>query len=218
MVTDDKRIDLDDPSRLRTRHTLLFRLRDWQDQSTWNEFYGLYHDYVFRYARGAGLSHHETEDLIQDVFQKVAERIADFEVRERRGSFRRWLGQQVKWRITDKFRERQRNPLPLAELGNTDRADDEPHVSVDNWAEQDTADERWESDWQAQLLETALERLSQQASPAHLQIFLLHFKQEWSQVRIAKEMGVSMASVYAITSRLRKRLKKEVAALREQLC
>ena len=205
-------------SPLRTRHTLLFRLRDWEDKATWQEFYGMYHDYVYRHARGAGLTHHETEDLIHEVFQKVAEKIGEFEAREQRGSFRRWLGNQVRWRIVDKIRERKRVPgvggdssPPFA--GGTSTGT----PLLGRLPAENDDDERWERDWQQQLLDTAMGRLARQVSPEHLQVFQLHQQKGWSLVKISRELGVGLASAYAINSRLKKRLKAEVENLRDHV-
>ena len=204
-------------SPLRTRSSLLFRLRDWRDTETWREFYGLYRDYVYRHARGAGLSHHEAEDLVHDVFQRVAEKIGEFESREQRGSFRRWLGNQTRWRMIDKLRERQRVPgiggdssPPFAgELTGT--------APINRLPAEPEEDARWERDWQAQLLDTAMARLGRKTSPMHLQVFQLHRQRGWSLVKISRELGLGLASVYAINSRLTKRLKLEIDTLREHL-
>ncbi|MCF3651368.1 RNA polymerase sigma factor [Synoicihabitans lomoniglobus] len=209
-------------SPLRTRGSLLFRLRDWRDMATWREFYGLYRNYVYRVARGAGLTHHEAEDLIHDVFQRVAEKIGDFEHREQRGSFRRWLGNQTRWRIADKLRERRRVPgiggdsSPPFSGGDgatstgTPLLDRIPAAGINE-------DEHWDREWQKQLLESAMTRLGRKVSPQHLQVFQLHRERGWSLVKVSRELGVGLASVYAINSRLTKQLKAEVARLRTHI-
>ncbi len=202
---------------MRTRPTLLFRLRDWKDQATWQEFYALYENYVMRFARGAGLSHHEAEDLVQDVFVRVADRIEQYETREQRGSFRRWLGNLVRWRIADLKRKQRRRPgeshansaAPFDELA------DAPPPEL--WTGDPAEEQRWETEWQAQVMEAAMARLARTVSPEHLQVFQLRHKQGWSLIKISRELGVSVANAYAINSRLTKRLKAEVARLSEDL-
>lgn len=205
-------------SPLRTRSSLLFRLRDWRDEGTWREFYALYRDYVYRHARGAGLTHHEAEDLTHEVFLRVAEKIGDYESREQRGSFRRWLGNQTRWRLIDKLRERQRvpglggdsTPPPGEDAGTAT-------VPINRLPDEVREEARWERDWQEQLVATALARLALKVSPPHLQVFQLHRQRGWSLVRISRELGLGLASVYAINSRLTKRLKAEVDALARHL-
>lgn len=205
------------PSALRTRHTLLFRLRDWEDKSTWREFYGMYHDYVYRFARGAGLTHHEAEDIIHDVFQNVAAKIGEYEAREQRGSFRRWLGNQTRWRVMDKLRERRKVPGIGGDSSPPFDRDGDQTPLLDRLPAEDDEEDRWERDWQQQLLDTAMARLATRVSPQHLQVFQLHRKKGWSLVRVSRELGVGLASVYAINSRLTKKLKAEVDLLREHV-
>ena len=206
-----------DFSALRTRHTLLFRLQDWEDKSTWREFYGMYHDYIYRVARSSGLTHHEAEDILHEVFQNVANRIGDFEAREQRGSFRRWLGNQTRWRIMDKLRERRRIPGIGGDSSPVQADDSNATAPLHRIPAEDEVEARWESDWQKQLLDTAMARLARKVSPQHLQVFQLHREKGWSLVRISRELGLGLASAYAINSRLTKRLKNEVNQLREHL-
>ena len=77
-----------EPSPL-TRASLLLRLRDWEDDISWGEFYRLYYKLIYRYSRRSGLNHSETEEVAQDVFHCVAESIANFSPQPNRGSFRR---------------------------------------------------------------------------------------------------------------------------------
>ena len=93
---------------VRTRPSLLFRLRDWQDAASWEEFYRLYHKLVFSLAQRSGLTRVEAEDVTQDVFKRVAETIHEFESNPERGSFRAWLMNLTRWRVTDQFRKRDR--------------------------------------------------------------------------------------------------------------
>ncbi|WP_221031667.1 RNA polymerase sigma factor [Actomonas aquatica] len=204
-------------SALRTRPTLLFRLRDWRDQATWREFYALYERYVYRYARGAGLNHHEAEDLVQDVFAKVADRIGDFESREQRGSFRRWLGNLVRWRIVDLRRRQQRRPGESHSVSAApfDEMADAPPAEM--WEGDSAEAERWETEWQQRVVDVAMSRLSRQVSPEHLQVFQLRHQKGWSLIRISRELGVGLANAYAINSRLTKRLKTEVERLSTEL-
>src|SRR4051812_4784950 len=99
-------LTFESPRSLVTRASLLFRIRDWQDEASWEEFYRLYRKLVYSLGRRAGLSHDEGEDVVQDVFKRVAETIGAFEAKPRRGSFRTWLMTLTRWRIADKFRDR----------------------------------------------------------------------------------------------------------------
>lgn len=205
-----------EPSSLRTRASLLFRIRDWGDQKSWGEFDQLYRRYVFKQALRAGLTTEEAEDLVQDVFKRVAETIHQFEARSDRGSFRRWLVTLVRWRITDKFRERNRPGWQT----RTSTLDDEETSTIDRIPDinaQNEVDATEEEEWQKHILDAAFERISRKAKAKQFQVFELYARQGWSVLKISQELGINIASVYVINHRLTKQLKAEVSALKSEL-
>lgn len=198
-------------SSLLTRPTLLFRLRNWGDHSSWEEFHRLYRRFIHGLATRSGLTHTEADDVVQDVLKNVAERIHDYETRENRGAFRRWLMNQTRWRITDKFRQRDRAAVKSA-FGREDRDDLDP---LENLPEESPAGDYWELEWQRHVLDTAMERLARRAPAKHYQAFELYARQGWSVRRISTDLGINAATVYLIAHRLTKQLRQEVERLRE---
>src|SRR5688572_25647173 len=93
-------------SSIETRSSLLYRIRTVDDQAAWHEFAQTYNGLVRRLALGAQLTHHEAEEVIQDVLISVARHIRTFEYNRRRCSFKHWLSRIVRWRITDQNRKR----------------------------------------------------------------------------------------------------------------
>jgi RNA polymerase sigma-70 factor (ECF subfamily) len=199
-------------SSLHTRSSLLFKLRDWEDRKSWEEFYGLYRKQVYGFARRTGLTHEEAEEVTQDVFVRVGKTIQDFESNPQRGSFRGWLMNLTRWRATDKFRSRPRaGGLPRSEQSDdrTSTVERIPDPLQDN--------DIWEKEWQNTVLDAAMERLSHHVQAKHYQVFELHVRQHWSVMRVSRELGINPASIYLITHRLTKQLKAEVAKLEAKL-
>lgn len=204
---------LENPRSLLTRASLLFRLRDWDDSNSWEEFYRLYRKLVYGLARRSGLSHAEAEDVVQDVFKRVAETIQNFETKPQRGSFRAWLMNLTRWRIADKFRAR-----PPGAPHETRRDDGTGTGTLERLPDPNANDDAaWETEWQNNLLEVALARLARRAPAKHFQAFELYARQHWPVLRVARELGLNPASVYLINHRLTKQLKAEVARLQTQL-
>lgn len=201
-------------STLRTRPSLLFRLRDWDDSASWEEFYRLYRRLVYGLAKGSGLSHDEAEDVSQDVFKRVAETIHDFEARPKRGSFRAWLMNLTRWRITDKIRARSEAERQVP--NNRDAGDDRT-LTIERIPDADSPDEAWEGEWRRHLSDAAFARIARRAKAKHFQIFDLYCRQQWPVRRISRELGVNSAAVYLINHRLAKQLKVEITKLRKQL-
>jgi RNA polymerase sigma factor (sigma-70 family) len=209
---------MDEPhSSLHTRPTLLFRLRDWEDKASWDEFYRLYRNFVYGLARRGGLTHVEAEEVAQEVFVRVAETIGNFESDPNRGTFRGWLAQLTRWRITDKFRARPRDAAGFASRRNDDMAD--ATRTIERIADDKTSslDAASETEWQKHVLDAALGRLARRVPAKHFQAFDFYSRQGWPVMRVARELGINPAAVYLISHRLTKQLKTEVETLRASL-
>ena len=199
---------------LLTRPSLLFRVREWNDSASWEEFHRLYRRLIYGRARRSGLSHADAEDVAQDVFKRVAETIRDFDTNPERGAFRGWLMKLTHWRIADKFKSRREfHPPTLDPYDSAGAATSLVETLPAPPAEED----EWDREWQQHLLAAASERLARQVKPRHFQVFDLYVLQQWPLLRVTKELRVSPASVYVIGHRLKKQLKAEVEKLQKQL-
>jgi RNA polymerase sigma-70 factor (ECF subfamily) len=205
----------DPGSSLRTRPTLLLRVRNWEDRASWEELHRLYQRLVYGRARRAGLSHADAEDVAQEVFKRVAETIKDFNLNPDRGSFRGWLMKLTSWRIADKFESRGRLP---ARSPPTSHDAASAHTATIERLPAPVADEdEWDREWQLHLLAAAIDRVASRVKPRHFQVFELYVRQKWPVLRVATELGVNPATVYVISHRLTRQLKAEVEKLKEQV-
>ena len=201
-------------SSLRTRRSLLVRLSNTGDSVGWSEFYGLYRKLVYGLCRRSNLSNEEAEVVTQDVFARVASTIGTFESDPKRGSFRGWLMNLTRWRITDKFRER-----PKAVASHSRRNSDDPDrtSTIDRIPDDLGHGADWDADWQETVLAAAMERVAKSTKPKHFQVLDLYRRQNWSVLRISSELKMNAASVYTIKRRLTAQLKEEVDRLRTQI-
>ena len=74
-----------------TRRSLLSRLKNWEDQESWNDFSRIYRQLVYGVARQAGLNDAEADDVVQETFLAVAKKIREFKYDPAIGSFKSWL-------------------------------------------------------------------------------------------------------------------------------
>lgn len=206
----------DPGSTLRTRPSLLFRVREWQDGASWEEFHRLYRRLVYGRARRAGLDHADAEDVAQDVFKRVAETIADFDTSPERGSFRGWLMQLTQWRIADKFESKGRLPTTRSTPTPAD-ATARGTGTIERVPAPVADEDEWDREWLQHVLSMALERLARQVKPRHFQVFELYVRQGWPVLKVSAELKINPASVYVIGHRLTKQLKTEAAKLQAQL-
>src|SRR6266571_7039166 len=101
-----------------TRHSLLLRLKQWDDTAGWREFFETYWELIYNVARKAGLTDAEAQDVVQETVIAVARKIGEFKADPRRGPFKSWLLGQARWRIGDQFRARKREARAFGESPN----------------------------------------------------------------------------------------------------
>jgi RNA polymerase sigma factor (sigma-70 family) len=74
-----------------TRQTLLERIRDKHDESSWEDFVYYYRQYIYVVIRSMNLNHHDAEEIVQLVLLKVWDKLPDFQYDAEKGRFRGWL-------------------------------------------------------------------------------------------------------------------------------
>src|SRR5215831_14191636 len=89
-----------------TRTTLIQRLKDWQDQSSWKDFFDTYWKLIYGVARKGGLTETEAQDVVQETMICVARQMPTFKYDRSIGSFKAWLLNTTRWRIIDQLRKR----------------------------------------------------------------------------------------------------------------
>jgi hypothetical protein len=53
-----------------TRATLIEKLKNWENQTSWREFFDTYWQLIYCVARKAGLTNVEAQDVVQETRQK----------------------------------------------------------------------------------------------------------------------------------------------------
>lgn len=194
-----------------TRQSLLTRLKNWDDQEGWQEFFNTYWRLLYGVARKAGLNDAEAQDVVQLTVIEVAERMKkrEFKYDPARGSFKAWLLTQTKWRISDVFRNRQR----IAERHPALAHKTELMETVADAAAAEHFAEHWDAEWENNLMYAALERVKPRVSARNFQIYQLHIMKQWPLEKVAETLGVSRAQVHLVKHRLSAMVKKEIAKL-----
>src|SRR5476651_1071862 len=89
-----------------TRTTLIKRLKNWEDQSSWQDFFDTYGKLIHGVALKAGLTQTEAQDVVQETMFAVARQMPAFKYDRSLGSFKLWLLNLTRWRIADQIRQR----------------------------------------------------------------------------------------------------------------
>jgi RNA polymerase sigma factor (sigma-70 family) len=194
-----------------TRTTLLERLKNWKDDSSWQEFFNIYAKLIRSVAVKSGLTDVEAEDVVQETMVAVAKNIPSFKYDRKIGSFKHWLLNMSRWRICDQFRRRenQASQLPNDLPGETQKLSilvDEKSVNFD---------EVWESEWQRCVLDTAIKKVKTSLDSEKYQIFDFLINKQWSSEKVARSFGISVNQVYLAKHRITELIRKEVDRLKE---
>jgi RNA polymerase sigma factor (sigma-70 family) len=194
-----------------TRYSLLSRLQNWDDQDSWKDFFDTYWRLIYSIARKSGLTQAEAEDVVQETIISVAKDIHKFKRDRTLGSFKGWLRNLTRWRIADQLRKRTQ---PRSDEGTNGGEIFAP----ENIAEiPDPAggilDDLWEKEWQANLFNTAVERVKRKVKEEHFQIFDLLVIRQWPVKRVAQMLNINTSQVYLAKFRIVALIKKEVRKL-----
>jgi RNA polymerase sigma factor (sigma-70 family) len=196
---------------LPTRQSLLERLKRWDDQESWRDFFDSYGGLLYRTAIKAGLSDSEAQDVVQDTIIAVAKKIQNFRYDPAKDSFKGWLLYLTRKRIAGEYRRRERN-RPAPDLGDAavelGQIADPAGVSIEAV---------WEEEWARAIWEEALAKVKEKAGAKQFQMFHLYAIKEVPAADVARALGVPMAQVYLAKHRVSAMLKKELSQLKARL-
>jgi len=181
----------------KTRRTLLDRLRRTStDEACWHEFFDAYSKLIFSVARKSGLSHVDSEDIVQATVLKIAKYIDRFEFNPARGKFRNWVCMITKQQIANHYRKVNRQP-PIEEF-ESDDPESMPEIEdpVNQW------NEIWDSEYIGYLNGMALSEVKRKVSPKQYQIFHLYCVKDLSVDKIVEILDVSPNEVYLAKNRV----------------
>ena len=194
-----------------TRATLLQRLKNWQDQSSWQDFFDTYWNLIYGVARKGGLTPAEAEDVVQDTMVSVAKHMPGFKYDPAIGSFKGWLLKVTRWRIVDQLRKRHGQSLP--EEASLDEVDLDEIAEVAD----PELEKIWEAEWEGNLLNVATAKARRRLDPQHYQIFDCYVNKEWSPDKISKIFSVSVGQVYLAKHRVTEAIRLEVERLKNEM-
>ncbi|MFO0907369.1 MAG: sigma-70 family RNA polymerase sigma factor [Isosphaeraceae bacterium] len=197
--------DEESRSRLQTRPSLLFRLRDAGDDAAWRTFVDLYAPVIYGYGRRRGLNDSDAADVVQEVLVQVTRSIPTFDYRPERGRFRGWLLAVTRSKIA---RARRRaNPAASG-----------PHDDALIQALPDAGeDPDWLALYHAEILRVALERIRPDFEATTWRMFEEVWRHDRPAAEVARELDRPIHAVYVAKSRVLQRLRDEVEALADDL-
>lgn len=184
-----------------TQSSLLLRVRNIDDQTSWGRFVARYQPVLLAYAQRHGLKENDAFDVVQDVFVALIQKLPEFRLDRNRGRFRTWL-----WKVThnavinwQRLQERQAN----AEQSRREEISLGPH----------TGPLGCEDHGPKSALGEALESIERECLPRTWICFREHILKGRPAADVATELNVSKSVVFAQASRVLKKLRRRCAPL-----
>jgi RNA polymerase sigma-70 factor (ECF subfamily) len=199
MVTDD--------DSLRTRASLLVRLRDARDRSAWGQFVEIYTPLIHGFCRARGLQEADAADVCQEVLRAVSRGAGRFEYNPAKGKFRNWLFTVVRSKLNNFFASHQRRPDPAGPSTLAEMLDAES-----SGAEQS----EWDAQYHRHIFNWAAERIRPEFQESTWQAFWQTTVEEEDGKQVAQNLGLSVGAVYVAKSRVLARLRVEIQLVEEE--
>ena len=191
-----------------TRTTLLERLKDWQDGSSWQDFFDTYWKLIYGVAIKGGLTKEEAQDAVQETMLTVARQMPGFKYDRKLGSFKSWLLNTTRWRIADQFRKRETLAVSHSSSDDADTRTKTADKVVDSGIQD--MDALWDAEWEKNLLDAAITKVKRRLDPQKYQIFDFCVNKEWAPEKIAEAFSIPIGQVYLAKHRATEMIKEEV--------
>lgn len=192
-----------------TRITLLQRVRNQHDEQSWAELMQVYERYVYSVIRSLNISEHDADDILQQVFLKLWDKLPGMDPNEII-RFRSLLSRITKHCTIDFIRRRSTAAEKLQQAAQDEAMQ---YLKAIQLPEIDKiAKERWE----VFLVNQALENVESQFSGQAVAVFRMSLKGV-DVKEIAEKLGLEVNSVYRLRARVKSHLVKEIQHLRDEL-
>jgi RNA polymerase sigma-70 factor (ECF subfamily) len=187
-----------------THITLLQRLRNQQDEKSWDEFAAAYRPFIHAVLRRLGLNHHDAEDLSQEVLLKSWKALPEYKHEESKGRFRAWLSRISVNTLRSWVRQKHTKSRTKPESFEWASCSD---PELDNIAEQE---------WQLYISDLAWQKIKDNFVPTVQQSFLLSME-GITAAEIAQRLGLAVSSVRINKYRVTAAMCKEIVRLDSEL-
>jgi RNA polymerase sigma factor (sigma-70 family) len=198
-----------------TRATLIDRLKNWQDQASWQDFFDTYWKLIYGLARKFGLNEEDAQDVVQETLVSVAESMPNFKYDPKLGSFKSWLRTLIRWRISDHIRKRgHATTVPI----HMESDGEEAFLSKELRDKSvQTMEQLYEQEWQKNVLDAAVAKVKRKLDPQKYQIFDFYVNREWPPEKVAAAFNISVDQVYLAKHRITELIKSEAKRLESEM-
>src|SRR5580704_14367081 len=146
-----------------TRASLLVRIQDPRDADAWRQFFDLYAQVVYGFARRRGLQDADAPDLMQDVLRSVAAAAGRLNYDPAKGTFRGWLYSVTRNKIFNFLDNQRRHARGAGDSGSQRRLEELAAPAEER--------EEWDRDYERHRFAWAAERIREEFQESTWQAF-----------------------------------------------
>ena len=189
---------------MKTRQTLIQKVKNQHDENSWKEFADLYSPYLARVLLNLNVSTSDCDDLIQKILLVCWKKLPDFEYDPDRALFRTWLSSIAKNHVMTFFRGESRKQAKSEKIQKLSVEITEPEI-----------DRIAEKEWKSFIGNLAWESIQEEFNENALKCFVMVSEGKTAD-EISEEVGISAGSVYVYKKRVMEKLYKEINKLDRQ--
>jgi RNA polymerase sigma-70 factor (ECF subfamily) len=186
-----------------TRASLIVKIADAQNAQAWEEFARLYQPVVYRLARRRGFQDADAEELVQEVMLAVARAVEGWEPDAERGRFRDWL-HRIARNLMINFMTRRKH-----QVWGTGNSDAQRLLEAE--CDADSAiTQMFDVEYRREAFRDAARQVRGVVNEKTWQAFWLSTIEDLPVGEVARQLGMSIGSVYIARSRVMARLRQAV--------
>ena len=193
-----------------TRHSLLQKLKDKPDESSWEEFVDLYAVYINNVFRHTKLGPDEIEDLTQELLLTLWDQLPRLDIRQVKGSFRAWLKTVIKYKVSSYL---SRQEMIRSKLTDYHEGKLSPYIRIIASADIDSL---IDSEWREYIMALAEKKTKEEVGNATFKAFEMSIS-GMSVEEVARALGITESTVYVHRKTVKDSLAKNIRRLRESM-
>jgi RNA polymerase sigma-70 factor (ECF subfamily) len=193
-----------------TSISLLNRLQQTDDSKNWNRLVGLYAPLLRAWLRKYDVQDSDADDIVQEVLAAVLKDLPEFEHNQRTGAFRSWLRTILANRVKLFWRSEKYRPLATG----TSSLNDKLNQLQDDASE---ASQMWNREHDEYVLKRLMKTVRAQFEHKTWQAFHRQVVDGEKADIVARELDISLSSVYMAKSRVLSALRQESEGLVDEV-
>ena len=166
----------------------------------WQELVSVYEPLVYGWLRRHGVTHHDAEELTQDVLSVVVNELPEFDHSGNTGAFRKWLRQITVNRARGFWRAGRIRPSATGETKFVKLLD---QLCDD----QSTLSQKWNREHDLHILRSLLDRIQIEFSETTLQAFRRQVFDGEQAEAVASALDLTVGATYSAKSRVLNKLR-----------